>query len=647
MIWGIILLENAVKSRFKRGWLLLAVFCPILIVSSIALFVRFSMPWTRYLSNYFQASIIIVFHILSNFYSVRFISDGRAADYVFTNVDTPFLFIAPDGAIFHANKAASCFFRQPIKNLTGKRIEDLFMFHDTVPGDLLRPRAEGPVTQRVKLHAVALKTAAICELFIVRRYDHFKEIVCAIVDVHDVTERENFIAELEEERKKAEAASRAKTAFLANTSHEIRTPLNAILGMSELALRENLSPAAREHVESIKQAGKNLLAIVNDVLDLSKIEAGRMDIVSRKYYFSSLLNDCLTIIKTRIMEKPIEFIVDVEKTIPAILVGAEDRVRQIVINLLSNAVKYTERGSITFSVKAVWPDDEANGKPDSGTNVGPNGLPNVVEEGQDRILLYFIVSDTGRGIKEENLEEVFEKFSRFDTHKKITIEGTGLGLAISRKLCRAMGGDITVKSVYGKGSVFTAFIPNTVADKTPFGSPSDSDSRGGTSMYERIEVRWTAPTAKILIVDDIVTNLKVARGLLAPFECEIDLCTQGAQAVAMVKNENYDIVFMDHMMPGMDGIETTAAIRAWEEAQRDRSGSSGYAGEQAGGTGRHTPIIALTANALSGMEEMFLGKGFDGYLAKPIEIKSLNTIMENWIPHEKRQKKPPVPPALN
>jgi CheY-like chemotaxis protein len=392
--------------------------------------------------------------------------------------------------------------------------------------------------------------------------------------------------------------------------------LNAILGMSELALREDLDPAARDHVENIRQAGKNLLFIVNDVLDLSKIEAGKLDIINREYYFSSLLNDCLSIIKTRILEKPIEFTVDVEKTIPAILVGAEARVRQIVINLLSNAVKYTEKGAITFSVKAEWletPDGE-----------------------QSRVMLFFIVSDTGSGIQEEHLGSVFTAFSRFDTHKKVHIEGTGLGLAISRRLCRMMGGDITVTSVYGEGSVFTAFIPHGVADKTPFGSAPEAASKAGHSVYERIEVRWTAPTAKILILDDIVTNLKVARGLLAPFECEIDLCTNGAQAVSMAKNENYDLIFMDHMMPEMDGIETTAAIRAWEETQRDRhpSGADSAIG--------HIPIVALTANALSGMQEMFLEKGFDGYLAKPVEIKNLNTIMEKWIPVEKRQNKPPT-----
>ncbi|MDR1232126.1 MAG: response regulator [Spirochaetaceae bacterium] len=614
-IWGIILLEIAHKSHYRREWLLVMVLFPVLAASSLILFLRFSLPWTRHISNYLQASIIIVFHFITNLYNVRFISDDRAADYVFSNVDTPFLFVAPDGVIFHANKASAVFFGQPIKKLVEKKLDDLFLFHDKVPDDLMQPSAGTQKNQRIKLRCVSLNNAAFCELFVVRRLDRFHEIVCAIVDVHDVTERENFIAELEEERKKAEAASRAKSLFLANTSHEIRTPLNAILGMSELALREDLSPAARDHVENIRQAGKSLLFIVNDVLDLSKIEAGKLDITNREYYFSSLLNDCLSIIKTRVVEKPIEFTVDVEKTIPAILVGAEDRVRQIVINLLSNAVKYTEKGTITFSVKAEWQE-----------------TPNVLDGGQSRVMLYFIVSDTGCGIREENIGSVFTEFSRFDTHKKRHIEGTGLGLSISRKLCRMMGGDITVESVYGEGSVFTAFIPHGVADKTPFGSVPETASKTGQSVYERVEVRWTAPTAKILIVDDIVTNLKVARGLLAPFECEIDLCTNGAQAVSMVKNETYDLVFMDHMMPEMDGIETTAAIRAWEETRRNRHPS----GDSAVG---RIPIVALTANALSGMQEMFLEKGFDGYLAKPIEIKSLNTVMEKWIPVEKRQNK--------
>jgi signal transduction histidine kinase/CheY-like chemotaxis protein len=615
LVWAVILLEIAYNSHYRREWLLVVVLFPVLAASSLILFLRFSLPWTRYISNYLQASIIIVFHFLTNLYNVRFISDDRAADYVFTNVDTPFLFVAPDGVIFHANKASASFFGQPIKNLVEKKLDDLFLFNDKLPDDLMQPPAGTQKNQRIKLRCVSLNNAAICELFVVRRLDRFNEIVCAIVDVHDVTERENFIAELEEERKKAEAASRAKSLFLANTSHEIRTPLNAILGMSELALREDLGPAARDHVENIRQAGKSLLFIVNDILDFSKIEAGKLDIINREYYFSSLLNDCLSIMKTRIMEKPIVFTVDVEKTIPAVLIGAEDRVRQIVINLLSNAVKYTEEGTITFSVKAE--------------------RQNALDGGQNRMMLYFIVSDTGCGIQEENIDSVFTAFSRFDTHKKKHIEGTGLGLSISRKLCRMMDGDITVRSVYGKGSVFTAFIPHGVADETPFGSAPEAVSKAGQSVYERVEVRWIAPTAKILIVDDIVTNLKVARGLLAPFECEIDLCTNGAQAVSMVKNETYDLVFMDHMMPEMDGIEVTAAIRAWEEARQNEPQPTG----ENPAAGR-IPIIALTANALSGMHEMFLAKGFDGYLAKPIDIKSLNTIMEKWIPVEKRENKP-------
>jgi signal transduction histidine kinase/AmiR/NasT family two-component response regulator len=646
LVWGVILAGNARKSGFKRGWMLLLVFIPVLAVSSLALFARFSHPWTRYFSNYFQALIIIVFHLLSNLYSVRFISNGRAADYVFTNVNTPFLFVSPDENIFHANRAATLFFGMPMRELAGKRLADLFRFHDEVPDDLMRPLAGKPVSQRVKLRGVCVNNGAICELFIARRFDYFQEIICAIVDVRDVTERENFIVELEEERKKAEAASQAKSAFLANTSHEIRTPLNAILGMSELALREDLRPAAREHVESIQQAGKNLLSIVNDVLDLSKIEAGKLDIVNREYYFASLLNDCLSIIKTRLLEKPVKFIVDVEEFIPAMLFGADDRVRQVVINLLSNAVKYTEEGSITFSVRAEllprreteWRTGEAERQAGEAEDAGnrAKGRTGETEErageaGRGRVTLYFSVADTGCGIRKENLEKAFSAFSRFDTHKMAATEGTGLGLAISRRLCRMMGGDITARSVYGQGSVFTAFVTHGVVDGRPFGSLAGAEGRTGAPVYERAGARWIAPDARILIVDDIATNLKVARGLLAPFECEIDLCAQGARAVLMIQEERYDLVFMDHMMPGMDGIEATAAIRAWEESLTGKS------------AGRRTPIVALTANALSGMKELFLEKGFDGYLAKPIEIKHLNAVMETWIPREKRQKKPVIP----
>ncbi|GHS87573.1 hypothetical protein FACS189487_04010 [Campylobacterota bacterium] len=508
-------------------------------------------------------------------------------------------------------------------------------------------------------------------------------------------------------RKKAmqsENANIAKSRFLSTMSHEIRTPMNAIIGMSEIALRDNNMHQMALHIREIKQAGITLLALINDILDISKIESGRLEITPIGYSLPSLIHDVVNIAKARVGDKPIRLFTNIDPKLPSTMIGDATRIRQILLNLLSNGVKYTEIGNAGLTIE---------------------------EESREKELVFLkiSVSDTGIGIKQEDIGKLFGEFMRVDTDKNRGVEGTGLGLAIVKRLCTAMGGDLSVSSSYGRGSVFTARFPQKIDSESPIVSVENPTKKFALIYEKRLvninsigwtlgklgveytiaanvedfaeklkDAKWThifcgysfrdialqnavengrniailvdrgteepienalfllmpaqsitiadflndkyessfimadadnvngrfiAPRAHILIVDDILTNLQVAEGLLSPYQCIIDTCINGREAIEMVKRNSYDIVFMDHLMPEMDGIEATGVIRAWEKES---------------GRGEVT-IIALTANAISGMREMFLQKGFNDYLSKPIDVARLDRAMSRWIPRDKQKIK--------
>ena len=504
--------------------------------------------------------------------------------------------------------------------------------------------------------------------------------------------------ELEMQTKAAQVASRAKGEFLAHMSHEIRTPMNAIIGMSELAQRTKDIHVISTYVMDIKRAGNNLMSIINDIMDFSKIESGKLDITPVPYLLSSLINDVLSVTSVRLLEKPIIFTVNVDGGIPDSLFGDETRIRQVMINLLSNAIKYTEEGHISLTINGTRNDDKT-------------------------IALSFEVEDSGIGIKPEDMDSVFDTFVRLEHNRNRYIEGAGLGLSISRNLCQAMGGDISASSVHGEGSVFKATfvqrfldekglatvenpeskrvlfydsrpfyaesvlfalhnlgVPVTVAadaedflSKLLSGAHSFAFASSGVVIDRALNMiknkglqtelvllsnlenahcardiqnitmpaysltvanvlnhakfaescsngrsaaRFTAPDARALVVDDNRTNLRVAQGLLAPYLIKVDTCEKGEDALALANSTRYDLIFMDHMMPVMDGIETTERLRAMNNPD--------------------VPIIALTANAVSGMHEMFLEKGMDDFLSKPIDPLKLDMILYKWIPRHKQ-----------
>ena len=413
---------------------------------------------------------------------------------------------------------------------------------------------------------------------------------------------------LREARRVAERSNAAKSEFLANMSHEIRTPINAVMGMNEIILRESLQaqemPPKDEtkirevfsdisgYAGVISNAGKNLLAIINDILDISRIEAGKMEIRESEYRLSSVLNDVCSLIRFRAQSRNLTFLVDVSEDLPDRLYGDGIRVRQILLNLLNNAVKYTVHGSVTLSV---------TGEAKAG----------------DVMNLAFSVRDTGIGIREEDLGRLFEKFERFGQVENSSVEGTGLGLAIVKNLLDMMGGTIEVDSVYGDGSVFTAVIPQKIVGTEAIGNFRErfESSAAETNLSREY---FCAPDAHILIVDDTRMNLTVAEGLLKSTQIRIDTALSGREALLLTLSNAYDLILMDQRMPEMDGSEALHLIR-----------------EQEGGLNRQTPVICLTADAIAGARERYLAEGFADYLSKPINSRGLRKTILEYLPREK------------
>lgn len=404
---------------------------------------------------------------------------------------------------------------------------------------------------------------------------------------NSIYREENAIAQ--KQKKEIEELNRMQNRFFSSMSHEIRTPINTIIGLNEMILREDVSDEVAADARSIQGASKMLLTLINDILDMSKIESGKMEIIPAAYDVGTMLSDVVNMIWVRAREKELEFHIDVDQTLPSQLFGDEVRIKQILINVLNNAVKYTSEGSVTLSVQCK-------------------------EQEKDNVLVTYSVTDTGMGIKKENIPYLFSAFKRVDEGRNRYIEGTGLGLAIVKQLVELMGGDIAVNSVYTKGTTFMITLPQKMVGDAQIGK-LDLETRQSGNIREYCKQSFEAPKARILIVDDNEANLMVEEKLLRATRMQIDTVNSGAKCLKRTLQNHYDVILMDHLMPQMDGIECFHAIR-----------------KQTGGLNHNTPVVALTANAGSEERALYRREGFDGYLLKPVSGEQLETELLKHLP---------------
>lgn len=410
-----------------------------------------------------------------------------------------------------------------------------------------------------------------------------------VITFFDVTRLHEDTKKMERLRDEADKANQAKSNFLTSMSHEIRTPINAVLGMDEMILRESDDPAIIEYASNIKSAGETLLALVNDVLDLAKIESGKMHLIEVDYKTADVIKSIVNTMSLRMSEKGLSFIVEADKEIPSVLHGDEMRMKQIVMNLLSNACKYTREGYVKLKFSGQRLDDIYK--------------------------LRIEVIDSGIGIKPEDLSKLFDSFERMDEQENRNIEGTGLGLNITSNLLSMMGSRLKVKSVYGEGSTFSFDVEQEIIDSYPIGDIHKAGIR--SNAISQSAKPFTAPDAKVLVVDDNAINLAVMKGLLKKTGMHVETALSGMDCLQMIKGTEYNIIFMDHLMPEMDGVETLQKMKNYQLHKNV-----------------DTPVIVLTANAVTGAREQYIEQGFSDYLTKPVDVKLLEESILRFLPEE-------------